>query len=457
MKIIQQGDTMVQKVLGKKQVNPNNRYRLSHYTVFHTYDGLDYLFNNFTKMLVQLEGEIVDSNPDRRYTAEEISADMALTELVADGFLVPADKDEAKVYEDYCRLARAMKGKKGYSKFTILPTTACNARCVYCYEAGIPFVSMNEETVQQTIAFIKQVRDPQKPVQFSWFGGEPLMGEHTIDRITDALRADGIEVRSTMISNGSLITSDIVRKMREKWNLSQIQITLDGTEEQYNARKNYVFSYDSAYWHVLSRIKMINENGIYLVIRINIDHENADSVATMIEDLRSFLPDPSKVTFRVAPLFDLQEGENAKAIWEKSFAIADMIAESGFYAARGYRLKKTKTFFCMADNPYTALVITPEGKLYACEHVQEVECLGDIWNGITRPDLVEKAAMVEPAREECRDCFALPNCTTFTGCPNTKADCKYANRRQLERALDLAILRYQKHHAEIDDEEDIDC
>ena len=38
--------------------------------------------------------------------------------------------------------------------FRILTTTACNASCSYCYERGTQLVVMNDDTAEQTAAFI---------------------------------------------------------------------------------------------------------------------------------------------------------------------------------------------------------------------------------------------------------------------------------------------------------------
>ena len=115
---------------------------------------------------------------------DEVADSAALTELVGSHFLVPEDKDEAETYVSFCYIARTLKLKQsGYTSFTILPTTACNARCIYCYEQGMQYVTMKEETVAQTIEFIKKVRSPKEKVNFLWFGGEPLVGERIIDKI----------------------------------------------------------------------------------------------------------------------------------------------------------------------------------------------------------------------------------------------------------------------------------
>lgn len=452
MKCLFDGDNLVKTVLGAKKVMPNQSYRRSDFAVVHHCDGKKYLYNNFSKKLYLIDNELFDFDSAKRFSSEEVSADENLAQLVADRFLVPESTDEAAVYEGFCKIARTMKLKRnGYSRYTILPTTACNARCVYCYEAGIKYVTMSDEILDQTIEFIKKTRNPNKTVSFGWFGGEPLMGVKMIDKICAEMRKAEIPFNSTMISNGSLITEEIIKKMCADWNLKRIQITLDGLEEQYNARKNYVFHYESAYWHVLSRIKLINDNGIRLIIRINVDESNINDVLAMLEDVKLFIADPSLVSFNIAPLYDLQASENASGIWEKTFEISDEIRRQGFRVNSNYSVDRAKYTFCMADSPDSAVVVAPDGKLYHCEHIQEFEPIGDIWNGITDSSAVAKLRAVEPAREKCKGCFALPVCTTFSGCPNMHVDCKLSMRKRMERALDKMIRHFETEQAEIED------
>lgn len=463
LKTLYAGDHLVQSIIGTKQVKPETVYRWSVFTVPHTFDNQTYLYQNFTKKLIKPEEDAVNYRQDARYTAQDINENAALQQLVADYFLVPEDTDETKVYENYCKVARALTKKEGYVGFTILPTTSCNARCVYCYEEGIEFVTMNQETVQQTVSFIKQVARPGETLSFSWFGGEPLIGEKYIDVICDAMREADIPFKSRITTNGSLITSDTVRKMKERWNLRHIQITLDGVEEEYNRRKNYYFNYDSAYWHILSRIKMVNENGIFLTIRVNVDMGNIDGVPQMIEDLKNFIVNPKIIRFDLAPLFDLQASEGGIEIWKRSFEMAQWIIDQGFSVANHHPTRKTKIHFCMADNPYRALVIAPDGKLYNCENIRSFDTIGDVWNGITNTAYLEGLQAVEPAREMCKGCFALPYCTTFSRCGHPRVDCKYAARKRLERALDNDIKYYQLHpqaqpeDMSEEDENDADC
>lgn len=449
LKLIFEGDKLVRQILGTKSVVPGAVYKWSCFVVPHVCDEENYLYNNFTKRVYFMEDDAVDTGSDARFTAEEIAADAVLTQLATDYFLVPEDKDETALYENYCKLARTLKqrDRNGYTGFTILPTTSCNARCVYCYEEGIEFITMSAETVQQTIAFIKKVRNPDKPLFFSWFGGEPLIGEKIIDKISAGMREADIPFKARMTSNGSLITDDIVKKMVNDWNVSHIQITLDGVEEEYNRRKNYYFNYESAYWHVLSRIKKINDAGISLSIRVNVDMDNIDGVLTMLDDVKNFIQNPKIVRFDLAPLFDLQASPDGIDIWQRTFEIADEMLTRGFRISAHHHINHTKVNFCMADSPNTALVIAPDGKLYNCENIRSFEPLGDIWNGVTNTQLVRELAAVEPAQEKCKNCFSLPECITFSRCAHLRVSCQYAARKRLERSLTRNIHFYKKHHA----------
>lgn len=445
MNVLYEGDKRVKTVIGTKQVKPGVIYRWSDYAVPYSLDGVEYLYNNFTKKLCQLDSAM-DVNAEARFTSDEICLSPDLTQLVADCFLVPEDKDETETYTGFCKIARIMNNKSnGYKGFTILPTTACNARCVYCFEQGMKYVTMNDETVEQTIKFIKKVRNPEKKIHFHWFGGEPLVGEKIIDRICGAMRESGIEFSSNIVTNSALINEKNLKKMKDDWNVRSMQITLDGVEDEYNRRKNYYFNYDSAYWHVLSRIKMVNEQDIRISIRVNVDEENIDGVLEMAEDLKNFIVKPELVRIYLAPLFGLQASPDGINIWKKSFDICGGLEKLGFNVGYYYDVKYVKVNFCMADSVNKSIVISPEGMLHNCEHIGDIPPLGDVWHGVTNKELYDKLLSVEPVQDKCRGCFSLPNCTTFTGCDHVRIDCRYTARKNMEKILERHIRALMKN------------
>jgi len=214
---IKKPDAALAKFLPPASPRPGIKYIPSQYALPFTHGGKDYIFHNLTKQCV--EGALPAS----------ARAGEGWDELIAAHFLVPENKDECAWYNQISALMRAYSRKKGIRGYTILPTFGCNARCVYCYEEGMKQVTMTPEIEEQVIRYILGTHEGDK-VKLSWFGGEPLLGVRTIDRVCEGMREAGLDYKSSMISNGSLITPEIVKKMASDWNLSHIQISMDGAD-----------------------------------------------------------------------------------------------------------------------------------------------------------------------------------------------------------------------------------
>ena len=260
MNEIQKPDKNLIKILPKVNVSDENIYVPSQYVISFDHNGKNYLFNNLTKHIV--EGTLPSS----------AKAGEGYDDLIMAMFLVPEEKDECLYYNSISNLMRTFSYKKGIRSYTILPTLGCNAKCIYCYEEGMKQVTMTPEIVEQTIKYIIDTHE-KGDVKLAWFGGEPLLGEKTIDRICEGLVSAGLNYTSTMISNGSLITSKLIDKMKVKWNLKRIQISMDGYETDYKYRKNY-YEYQDYYHTVMESISQLSEKGIHVSIRCNVDENN---------------------------------------------------------------------------------------------------------------------------------------------------------------------------------------
>ena len=59
--------------------------------------------------------------------------------------------------------------------FEIMLSTACNARCPYCYEASARTSTMSLETEKAMLALIRKAAASGDPMRVVWFGGEPLL------------------------------------------------------------------------------------------------------------------------------------------------------------------------------------------------------------------------------------------------------------------------------------------
>ena len=98
---------------------------------------------------------------------------------------------------------------KNKVRIRLFTTTACNAKCPYCYEKGIKTNSLNLNKQSQFIEFVKSIAS-EKILQIEWFGGEPLVNFDAIRNITNELNNESIKFSSSIVTNGALLNKEII-------------------------------------------------------------------------------------------------------------------------------------------------------------------------------------------------------------------------------------------------------
>lgn len=447
-------DKRVSTILQKQYLANAATVKLGQYVYVYPRENDVWLFNLLTKQVISVAQNEFDALAGSPSTTDACSTNFTLVldehapalahQLFENYFLVPQTQDEDSFYIDLLNMLDAVfPVADGIVGYTILPTTACNARCFYCFELGFSYNTMTDETVQATIDYIINNKSENHPVRISWFGGEPLLGSKQIRQICDGLIDAGVEYSSSMISNGILFDKDLVQEAKEIWRLKNVQITLDGYEEEHNRRKNTYADDISAYQLARRSIDLLADAEIRVGIRLNYDHDNAEEVKCLFNDLVEEYADNKYVRTYLAPIY------GRSAIDELSNISREMNSwASEQNNGRGVRTNtlgaaSLKRRYCMADNK-GSVVIGAKGELYDCEHLATDRQWGTIFEGCTKPELYARMKEREPVSDECKGCMFLPHCTTYTGCPNYHMFCKDAYSERLAYEAEVVIARLEE-------------
>ena len=439
MKVLQMQHKALKKLLPVRMPEPGQAVRPFGYLVTaQVPEGL-LVYQAALCGLVLLEGDELDLLHCEVFP-DEPSETMRF--LAEHRFLVPADHDDRTLcgnVREGARLIHRLTEEEGYGGFTVLTTTACNARCFYCFEKGCPAETMTPETADSVADFILKEGN-QKRVHIGWFGGEPTVNTRVIDRITAALAAAGREYSSSMISNGYLLDKKTVEKAAGPWKLKQVQITLDGTEEVYNERKNYVGVQGSAFQTVLDNIGFLLDAGIRVLVRLNVDTENVEDLCVLAGQLKERFGEKKGLHVYSHALF---EDDGMPSTFDERLdadaAVARRLEELGWTGGKALE-RFPKMHHCMADGG-GGPVIMPDGGLRSCEHISAARDWGSVFRPGKRPE-EEDAFWNElyPEQPECEGCSAFPSCIRLKHCQPNPPVCTASAREKACRELTDSLL-----------------
>ena len=423
MRIIDDGKKAVAELWGY-DCDESADYRLIRYHVFKHCDKGLLLLNTVTGTLV-----LLDENEECLLNRLPCAYSNDMVPLIKARLLVPVEFDDARSVEQLRKICKKVFNDSSIRGYSILPTSACNARCFYCYESNVPHRTMTPEIADKTISYIIEHCGSKKQVGLNWFGGEPTLGEAIIDQICDGLLKKGIQFRSSMISNGYLFTKDMVQKAKTKWNLKNIQITLDGTEKIYNQTKAYIYKEGSPYKRVLNNIHLLLDHDVRVSVRMNLGFHNAHDLETLVDELTTLFSGKHNFYAYVHELFEdsgfepvhHSESERRELVKLKLLLNERIRAggcNNGGIFRRKNQLPSLKLSFCMATDP-SSIQINPLGQFAKCDHQVFTKNIGNLDQGHDFSSEEAKFWLNAEYRDSCKVCPLFPCCGQITVCKAT--------------------------------------
>ena len=406
----------------------DGEYVLSKYAIFEKCEDGYLLFHTITRAMYLL-------------TYDEFTNILNNEELIKRYIVLNSNINEDEIAKTvYLKRSQSpVSDFKELNGYVIFTTNNCNARCKYCYEGNRDTKSVEKgmtlKTAEKLIQYILKTKK-EGPFKLHWFGGEPLLNIRIINYITKRLKEelpseDNI-FTSSIITNGLLLTENVLNNAIENWNLKNVQITLDVINEKYNEIKQYKNIKYDPFKKIIKNIDgILEKKDIRLSLRINATEDNIndidDTLSFLYEKFESYI-ERENFKIDICPIYQIEIDDSKidSAFFKK---INELREKYNIKRRRKNTLLHKPLSHCMADVGKTA-VISPKGEISLCEHWDEKNIIGNLTDGITNKNVIEEWNKKDG--ENIEFCFSekcpyLPICNHLAKCPSDPS-CKSITR-----------------------------
>lgn len=380
------------------------------YTHLFCRKGSCYIYNSETRFFAVIPQNVYSAIYDEDFA----SLDNDIMEFLLKNKLVLDENDKHTYYKEQKLRFMASSFDKTCMELVVVPTTACNFSCPYCFEKSKTNLTMSDDVIDSLIAFVKS-HSRIESVNLTWYGGEPLLAFGQIRKIYARLKNEvPIAIKKhSLITNGYLINDDMLSFFRDA-HLTDIQITLDGNKERHNSLR-FLRGKKETFDVVLGNIVKCSQElaDADINVRVNINKENqADYIE--IRDLLKQQLGLSNVS--VYPGFIREETPNGHSF---CFNSIDRRSACDFYAEiarKGCKPLKPAVANkgCMI-NKINSYIVGPVGEIYKCWN--DVSDKNKIIGYIQEKCLVNRTLFarymtdLSPfSNSQCKECLAFPIC-----------------------------------------------
>ena len=307
----------------------------------------------------------------------------------------------------------------------------CNLNCSYCFASQGKYhgdrALMSFEVGKRALDFLIENSGKRRNLEVDFFGGEPLMNWDVVKDLVKYARSvekeHGKNFRFTLTTNGVLIDDDVIEFSNKE--MSNVVLSLDGRKEIHD-RLRVDYAGNGSYERIVPKFKKFVESrgGKNYYMRGTFTHANPDFTKDVFH-----MADMGFTELSMEPVVCAEgdpsglNAEDIETVKEQYEVLAcEMLKrqqEGRPFTFYHYMLDLTegpciykRISGCGSGTEYMA--VTPWGDLYPCHQFvgEEAYKLGNIWDGVTNPDLREEfRACNAYSRPDCKDCWAKLYCS----------------------------------------------
>lgn len=210
--------------------------------------------------------------------------------LIENKILVDSNEDE---FESVINVFNEAKKNDTSLNFVIAPSANCQLGCNYCgqiHSKKNMEINLEENIINHIIN--KLEGKVYKDLDIVWYGGEPLLGIKSMERLTNKIKniceSKVLSYSASMITNGLNLNTRTFENLVLKLNVKSFQITLDGTKQTHD-NSRFTKDLKPTFDIILNNIIKASKNPIYfsenvnISIRVNVHKNNVNEVNELIE------------------------------------------------------------------------------------------------------------------------------------------------------------------------------
>ena len=159
-------------------------------------------------------------------------------------------------------------------------TDRCNYSCLHCFHAMDNTMHRDEFSLEEAMRFLDEMQDCGIPA-VRLTGGEPTLYPY-FREVIEGIRARGMSLM-TLITNGSLLTPELLSFIKELHPNAHLMISFDGI-----GWHDWLRQYKGSEEKTLAAVRLCREAGFAVDININVHRKNIDVIfdsVKMLEEL----------------------------------------------------------------------------------------------------------------------------------------------------------------------------